>query len=91
MLPVNNFEDNLENVFNAKQEYDALSDTAKKKVTNSSKLEAAMKKINELSKNSDTPILGCYIDRYARVGQKNKVVVIAKGKPNKIRFFIVVF
>lgn len=88
MLPVNDFEDNLEIVFNAKQEYDALSDTAKKKVTNFSKLEAAMKKINELSKNSDTPILGCYIDRYARVGQKNKVVVIAKGKPNKIRFFI---
>ncbi len=88
MLPVNNYEDNLETIFNAKQEYDTLSDEAKKKVANASKLEAAMKKIDELSESSDTPILGCYIDRYARVGQKNKVVVIAKGKPNKIRFFV---
>lgn len=88
MLPVKNYEDNLEVIFNAKQEYEALSETAKKKVTNSSKLEAAMKKIDELSENSDTPILGCYIDRLGRAGQKNKVVVIAKGKPNKIRFFL---
>lgn len=88
MLPVKNYEDNLKVIFNAKQEYDALSETAKKKVVNSSKLEAAMKKINELSESSDTPILGCYIDRLGRLGQKNKVVVIAKGKPNKIRFFL---
>ena len=47
-----------------------------------------MKKIDEISENSTTPILGCYIDRLGRSGTKNNIVVIAKGKPNKIRFFI---
>ena len=87
-LPQSNFEDNLEIIFEAKQEYDVLSEAAKKKVSNSSKLDEAMKKIDKISENSDTPILGCYIDRLGRFGMKNNVVVIAKGKPNKIRFFI---
>ena len=87
-LPQSNFKDNLEIIFEAKQEFDALSESAKKKVSNSSKLDEAMKKIDEISGNSTTPILGCYIDRLGRSGTKNNIVVIAKGKPNKIRFFI---
>lgn len=84
-LPQSNFEDNLETVFEAKQEYDALSEAAKKNVSNSAKLEKTFEKINELSEKSNTPILGCYIDGLVRIGQKNSVVVIAKGSPNKIR------
>lgn len=86
-LPKSNYEDNLDTIFNAKQEYDALSDTAKAKVSNASLLNAVMSKLDEISENSTTPILGCYIDRLGRMPQKNKVVVVAKGKPNKIRFF----
>lgn len=86
-LPQSNIENNLEIIFEAKQEYDALSDSAKLKVKNASRLERIMKKIDGISEKSDTPILGCYIDRIGRTGKKNSVVVIAKGKPNKIRFF----
>lgn len=86
-LPQSNIEDNLEAIFEAKQEYDALSETAKQKVTNASRLDSVMKKLDAISEKSKTPILGCYIDRLGRIGQKNKVVVVAKGKPNKIRFF----
>ncbi len=87
-LPQSDLVDNLDVIFNAKQHYDTLSSSAKAKVSNASALEATMKKIDELSENSDTPILGCYIDRLGRITQKNKVVVIAKGQPNKIRFFL---
>lgn len=86
-LPQNDIENNLEAIFEAKQEYDALSDAAKKAVTNSAKLENMMKKLDAVSEKSKTPILGCYIDGIGRIGQRNTVVVIAKGKPNKIRFF----
>ncbi len=87
-LPQSNLEDNLDVIFNAKQHYDALSTTAKAKISNAALLDATMKKIDELSESSDTPILGCYIDRLGRLSQKNKVVVIAKGQPNKIRLFL---
>ncbi len=86
-LPEENIADNLDLIFEAKQSYDALSEAAKKNVVDSSRLDEAMKKVDELAENSESPIIGCYIDKLGRINQKNKIVVVATGTPNKIRVF----
>lgn len=86
-LPEENIADNLDLIFEAKQAYDALSDAAKKEVADYSKLDKAMKKVDELAENSESPIIGCYIDKLGRINQRNKIVVVATGTPNKIRVF----
>ena len=86
-LPQNNIEDNLDVIFEAKQEYDALSESAKAQVENSVKLDEAMAKVDKLAEESPSPIIGCFIDKLGRIGQRNKIVVVTKGVPNKLRIF----
>lgn len=86
-LPQNNIADNLDLIFEAKQEYDALSDSAKQQVKNSEKIDEALKKVDKLAEEGSSPIVGCYIDALGRYGQRNRIVVVAKGTPNKIRVF----
>lgn len=86
-LPQNNIEDNLDVIFEAKQEYDALSDSAKQQVKNSEKIDEALKKVDKLAEEGPSPIVGCYIDALGRYDQRNRIVVVAKGTPNKIRVF----
>lgn len=86
-LPQNNISDNLDLIFEAKLEYDALSDSAKQQVKNSEKIDEALKKVDKLAEEGPSPIVGCYIDALGRYGQRNRIVVVAKGTPNKIRVF----
>lgn len=86
-LPRNNIEENLDIIFEAKQAYDALSDSAKSRVTNSSELVRVMEKVDEYSENDPSSVLGCYIEDLSRYTQRNRLVVVTKGSPNKLRFF----
>lgn len=86
-LPQNNIADNLDLIFEAKLEYDALSDSAKQQVKNFEKIDEALKKVDKLAEEGPSPIVGCYIDALSRYGQRNRIVVVAKGTPNKIRVF----
>lgn len=86
-LPQNNIADNLDLIFEAKLEYDALSDSAKQQVKNSEKIDEALKKVDKLAEEGPSPIVGCYIDALGRYGQRNRIVVVAKGTPNKLRVF----
>lgn len=86
-LPEKNIADNLDLIFEAKQAYDALSDSAKEKVTDPSRLDEAMKKVDRLAENSVSPIIGCYIDKLGRMNQRNKIVAVVVGSPNKLRVY----
>ena len=86
-LPQNNISDNLELIFEAKQEYDALSDSAKQQVKDAEKIDEALQKADKLAEEGPSPIVGCYIDTLSRYGQRNRIVVVAKGTPNKLRVF----
>ncbi|MGN0548865.1 MAG: CotH kinase family protein [Acutalibacteraceae bacterium] len=86
-LPQNNISDNLDLIFEAKQEYDALSDSAKQQVKNFEKIDEALKKVDKLAEEGPSPIVGCYIDALSRYDQRNRIVLVAKGTPNKIRVF----
>ena len=86
-LPQNNIEDNLNIIFEAKQAYDALSSSAKSRVTNSADLENVMKKVDEYSADDPSSVLGCYIEGVSRCFQRNRLVIVTKGSPNKLRIF----
>lgn len=86
-LPQNNIADNLDLIFEAKLEYDALSDSAKQQVKDAEKIAEALQKVDKLAEEGPSPIVGCYIDTLSRYGQRNRIVVVAKGTPNKLRVF----
>ena len=86
-LPQNNISDNLDLIFEAKQEYDALSVSAKQQVKDAGKIDEALQKVDKLAEEGPSPIVGCYIDTLSRYGQRNRIVVVAKGTPNKLRVF----
>ena len=86
-LPQNNISDNLDLIFEAKLEYDALSDSAKQQVKDAEKIDEALQKADKLAEEGPSPIVGCYIDTLSRYGQRNRIVVVAKGTPNKLRVF----
>lgn len=86
-LPQSNLLDSLEAIFNAKMRYDALDETEKAAVTNIARLNGIIDTLNEISETGDSPILGCYIDGLSRYNQRNRIVIVAKGNPNKLRIF----
>lgn len=86
-LPESNVEDNLQAIFETKQAYDALSDTAKQYVENPQKIDEAMALVDALAENSESYVVGCYADESFILGRRVPIVVVAKDSPNKIRFF----
>lgn len=86
-LPESNIEDNLQAIFEAKQAYDALSDTAKQHVENPQKIDEAMALVDALAESSESYVVGCYADESFGLGRRVPIVVVAKDSPNKIRFF----
>lgn len=70
-------------IFEAQVAYDALSETAKAKVTNLSKLSSLMADFN--SHTSDTSgVVACVADGIFRTNARSTILVVSKGTPNKI-------
>lgn len=70
-------------IFEAQVAYDALSETAKAKVKNLSKLSSLMTDFN--SHTSDTSgVVACVVDGIFRTNARSTILVVSKGTPNKI-------
>ena len=76
----------LKEIFEAQAAYDALSDSAKEKVSNYERLEQAMNCVAAMSAASTSGIVGTYISDYNMGGSKKDFVFIIKPdsrKPSK--------
>ena len=69
----------------AKVAYDALSENAKTKVTNISKLESLMAGLSNAD-NETKGVVACTADGIFRINTRSSILVVSKGKPSKIVF-----
>ena len=71
-------------LFEAQVAYDALSETAKAEVGNSSKLESLMKTFTASAEKSSSSVVACFADGAFRAGARSTIVTVSKDEPNKI-------
>ncbi len=69
----------------AKVAYDALSEEAKAKVTNSNKLETLMAGLSN-TENESMGVVACAADGTFRINTRSSLLVVSKGNPYKIVF-----
>lgn len=85
-LPNENIDNRfIRNLFEAQVAYDALSDSAKTKVTNISKLNSLMAGLAE-GVTETTGVIACAADGVFRINARSSLIVVSKGNPNKIVF-----
>lgn len=75
----------VRNLFEAQIAYDALSESAKSKVTNISKLNSLMTDLAE-NESETTGVIACTADGVFRINARSSLIVVSKGNPNKIMF-----
>ncbi len=75
----------IQEIFEAQVAYDALSDSAKEKVTNFNKLSSLMASFAE-DNAEKTGVIACAADGIFRINARSSLVVVSKGNPNKIVF-----
>lgn len=75
----------IEELFEAKIAYDALSDTAKAKVTNAAKLESLMTDLSD-TESETTGTIACVADGIFRSNARNTLLVVSNGNAQKIIF-----
>lgn len=75
----------VKELFEAKVAYDALSDSAKAKVTNADKLEALMAGLSDVE-NESTGTVACVADGVFRSNSRSTLLIISNGNPYKVRF-----
>lgn len=75
----------IREVFDAQVAYDALSDSAKAKVTNFNKLNSLMTSLAENSAEK-SGVIACAADGVFRNNGRSSLIVVSKGNPNKIVF-----
>lgn len=72
-------------LFEAQVAYDALSDSAKAKVTNINKLNSLMAALAE-DKAETAGVIACAADGIFRINARSSLIVVSKGNPSKIVF-----
>ncbi len=75
----------IREIFEAQVAYDALSDTAKAKVTNISKLSSLMDNLADTESES-TGVVACVADGIFRINARSSLLIVSKGNPSKIIF-----
>ena len=75
----------IQEIFEAQVAYDALSDKAKAKVTNYSKLSSLIASLAD-TENEATGVIACAADGVFRINARSSLIVVSKGEPNKIVF-----
>ncbi len=72
-------------LFEAQVAYDALSDSAKAKVTNIDKLNSLMAGLAE-GVTETTGVIACVADGIFRINARSSLIIVSKDNPNKIVF-----
>lgn len=76
----------VKELFEAQVAYDALSETAKEKVTNADKLKNTMAAFEAEAQNTENSVLACFADGVFRTNARSNVLTVSKGEPRKILF-----
>lgn len=76
----------LKEIFEAQAAYEALSENAKNDVSNYSRLEDAMKCVSAMAEETNSAIIGCYIDDNSLSRSKQDMVFVVKGEPSSIKW-----
>ena len=85
-LPKETIDDRfVREIFEAQVAYDALSDKAKAKVTNYSKLSSLMSGLAD-TESELTGVVGCVADGAFRINARSSLIIISNGAPTKIVF-----
>lgn len=76
----------VKELFTAQIAYDALSETAKTRVSNTAKLNQLMNAFVTAADKSTKSVLACFTGGTFRTNSRSSLVTVSKGAPNKIVF-----